>query len=254
LPSDKIDQVMKAYCSKCGGERNCSIAGHHAEGENRWEYSWHQDWYLLVCRGCDNIFAQSVSTNSEDIDHEQDENGEWTQSHAETIRTWPARSRQERPEWFSSVGLIGSNLATAPIVGALNELYSALDNNLNVLAGIGLRTTFDIVAEKLNVNPDLSFAAKLDHLVAAGLVSAGDKEHLAVLVDAGSASAHRGLRLPGEELDVLMRILEGFIFKAFVEPRRAQETAEKIARIRSAVPGRAARGASNGPAPALPEN
>lgn len=238
MVSSKIDTVIKAYCAACEGERNCEVAGHKSEGGDDDHYCWHRDWYLLACRGCDNIFAQSISTNSEDLSYDYG-NGEEIREHVETIRMWPPRSRRRTPDWYP-YGL-RPNLATLPITSAMRELYGALDNDLNVFAGIGLRTVFDVAAEKLGISSDLTFEEKLDALTKANLVTDADREHLAVLVDAGSASAHRGWKPDNAELDTLVEILEGFISKTFVEPHRAKQTADKIAKLKSNVPPRPKR-------------
>lgn len=56
--SDKgIGAIIKAYCGRCGGERNCEVKGVHdergEEGDGYFSLSWHTAWHLLVCRGCD---------------------------------------------------------------------------------------------------------------------------------------------------------------------------------------------------------
>ena len=74
----KVGLVLKTYCSNCQGDRNCEIKGHHVEmGEDGGGfYQWRTDWYLLSCRGCDHVFAQTVSTNSEDYYQDYDHKGE----------------------------------------------------------------------------------------------------------------------------------------------------------------------------------
>ncbi|KAA1182101.1 hypothetical protein FP026_08420 [Rhizobium tropici] len=184
----EIGKTLKAYCSECRGDRNCEIRGHYAERGDDYVYQWHCDWYLLTCRGCDHVFAQSVSTNSEDIDYDYDANGNLIGTHSETIRSWPAKSKRDRPEWFSQ-GVVETDLKdTVALNASLAELYGALDHDLKVLASIGMRTSFDIAAEILGIEPNKRFEQKVEELVQKGLIKESEKDHIDILVDAGSAS------------------------------------------------------------------
>jgi hypothetical protein len=115
-----------------------------------------------------------------------------------------------------------------------------------VLAAIGLRTSFDIAAELLSVDPDITFQAKLDYLLERKLIKGHDREHLDVLVNAGSASAHRGWKPTVEDLDALMDTLEAFIFDTFVAPARKKAAAERVARVKERVPRRERRQTGKG--------
>jgi hypothetical protein len=98
----------------------------------------------------------------------------------------------------------------------LSEVYVALDNDLKVLAAIGMRTTFDRASEILGVHPELSFKDKLKGLNDAGHIGDGEMTAISVLTDAGSAAAHRGWSPTNTELDTMMEILEGFINRNLV--------------------------------------
>lgn len=234
----RIGTKLKAYCSNCGGQRNCEIKGHHAErGEDAGgAYEWHTDWYLLVCCGCEHVFAQSVSTNSEEYFQDYDHNGDVFTVHEETIKSWPARAKRPRPEWFQH-GSVETNLKnTLALDASLSELYGALDHDLNVLAAIGVRTSFDIAAEILGVDPDKIFRNKLDEMVEKNLIKDSEREHLDILVDAGSASAHRGWKPSLGDLNTLMETLEAFIYSAFVLPAKREAAAAEMAKVRAKVP------------------
>lgn len=237
---NKIGTKLKAFCSNCRGHRNCDVAGHHAESGDDAEgrYEWHTDWYLLVCCGCEHIFAQSVSTDSESYYYEYDSSGEQQLIREETIKTWPAKFKRERPDWFGG-NSIATDIEDVWALGlALSELYGALDHDLKMLAAIGVRTSFDVAAEILGIDPSLPFQKKLDGMVDKKLIKESEREHLDVLVDAGGASAHRGWKPSVEDLDVLMDTLESFIYDTFVLPTRKKAAAAKIAKMKAKVPPR----------------
>lgn len=237
-PKHQLGEKIRAYCSSCEGERNCEIKGYYPErGSDADEhYHWSVDWFLLVCCGCDHAFAQTISSDSESYHHYYDRDGQEAIEAIESVNTWPARSKREVPEWFKH-GTIDTDLPdTGPLDASLKELYGALNNELRVLASIGIRTSFDITAGLLGIDPEKRFHQKLDDLVAQGHITAADKEHVEVLVDAGSASAHRGWRPKLDDLGVLMKALENFIYSSIVLPARKRTHDEELAKVKKRVP------------------
>jgi hypothetical protein len=98
----------------------------------------------------------------------------------------------------------------------LDEVYTALDNDLSVLATIGMRAVFDCASQLLGADANQSFAEKLKELVAGNKIGGEEKEILSTLADAGNAAAHRGWKPSTSEIDSLMRALENFLERAFV--------------------------------------
>jgi hypothetical protein len=228
--------VRRAECSQCSGQRNCEILTLYKEKGSDGNFDWSKTWYILKCQGCDNIFAQTVSTNSEELTNFYEENGDTGTEYIETIVYWPALLKRNRPEWMGEFGICGEN--TADLDAALIELYAALDNDLNILSAIGIRTSFDIASEMLGVRSDQSFRGKLEELVRKGHIGELGQARLEALVDAGSASAHRGWRPKAAELNVMMELLEHFIHRAFVAPVKDKQLDAKALEMRAKVPPR----------------
>ena len=116
----------------------------------------------------------------------------------------------------------------------LSETYTALNNDLRILAAIGARTAFDHSSEKLGVDASLPFNKKLDELLKLGKISSDERQTLEVLVEAGSAAAHRGWRPKPAEINTMMDLLEAFLHRAFV-------LGDGIKTLKAAVPPRQAR-------------
>ncbi|WP_028035027.1 DUF4145 domain-containing protein [Chelativorans sp. J32] len=236
--SSDVGSIRKAHCANCGGDRNCDVTGHYvARGDSEY-YQWRTDWYLLVCRGCEHVFVQTVSTNSEEYTQDYEGNAEYF----ETIETWPPISKRNRPEWLYPLG--GLSLPTEEghrLEEAIKEVYGALDAGLNTLAAIGVRTSFDIAAELIGVSSEKTFEEKLTTLVENGHIRDAERGHLALLIDAGSASAHRGWKSTFQDLGALMDILEGAIHEWFVAPVKRQIAAERVLEIKGKVPPRTPR-------------
>jgi Domain of unknown function (DUF4145) len=184
MPADTdltASKVLKVECASCGGKRNCNIRAEYANTfVEPFEYEIWTMWRILQCRGCEHVFVQFEETNSAVPEGERP-----------LIVYWPALSKRKRPEWERVLIRYGN---TKPLYSAMEELYGALNNDLHMLAAIGIRTSFDIAAQLLGIDPEQTFQKKLKELVAKGLIGALDEARLEVLVEAGNASAHRGWR------------------------------------------------------------
>lgn len=231
----------KAHCSQCGGIRNCDVRGKFNDSHDNEDISWCTQWLLLQCSGCEHVFVQTIYTNSEDYDQYYDHDGAAMMESIQYIEYWPALAKRKFPEWMNESGIIGLDRQNA-LNSTLLELYGALNNDLYMLAGIGIRTAFDKAAEQLGIDTEFSFEDKLAELVTRGHIGAVDKTRLEVLVDAGSASAHRGWKPTNQELNTIMDALEHFINDAFILPKRRSGLDERMQAIKKAVPPRPVRG------------
>jgi hypothetical protein len=228
------EMTVRAECARCGGTRNCKVQGRFRDnGEDADGYfQWWEDWRILQCLGCDYVFVQKVSSNSESYSH--DENGDIELD--EVASYWPALAKRKRPEWMSDAGIDASGVEK--LDEALVELYGALNNDLFILAAVGIRTSFDVASEILGVDPSVSFKTKLDGLVDKGHIGKADRSRIEVLVDAGSASAHRGWKPTPQDLVIMTEILEHFVHDAFIAPSRKARLDAKAAKMKATVPPR----------------
>ena len=235
-PPKKERKIRRATCSECGGERNCSIYGHRRVSETFEHVTGWTDWYLLQCRGCDYIFCQKVLGNSEDW-YFAGEPGDYSEiEHNETVSYFPSISSRKRPEWMSDYGI--DIPGATKLDDSLIELYQSLDAGLHRLAGIGVRTCFEVASVELGAEDHLSFEDKLKKLVGLGHISLSDKAHINLMIEAGNASAHRGWRPDAQQLDTLMDVLENIIYHAFILPARRKELDKKMKEMDEQVPKR----------------
>jgi hypothetical protein len=171
--------------------RNCDVKG---TARDHWSdvHVWgNTDWFLLQCRGCDNIFCHTVKTFSENYSYEWDEQAqEDTIVMDEDHAYWPAVSARKPPDWFASMTLGFAN--SDVLYEAMSEMYVALDNDLKRLSAAAIRTAFDISSEILGIDPNLTFAKKLNELVSTSRMNGVDRERLETLTEAGHVSIHRG--------------------------------------------------------------
>jgi len=190
--------------------------------------SWSEDEYpiygrdrywILECRGCERVFFGHGNMFSENTDHRIDPStGEWHEYRPEELTFYPRTLKRRKPVWF----IWKFHLENQEISKLLNELYQALDNDLPVLAAMASRIVFDAVSEKLNVDTELSFSEKIEALRSAQHITGREKDFLELLTDAGGAAAHRGWSPSDDELNTILEILEGFIHRALVLPKKVE--------------------------------
>lgn len=129
---------------------------------------------------------------------------------------YPTPTVRAKPAW-------SDHIQDEVLRDVLNELYSALNSGLNVLASVGARTLLDRTGYLLIGDPKGGFEGKLAALVECGFISAQEKETLDAVADAGNASAHRGYTPTSERLGYIIDIVENFLKRAFVLTPVAQQ-------------------------------
>lgn len=226
-------KVIQAHCPKCNGERAADIVAEHSESFSDDVFYADTMYRVLKCRGCSHVQFQTCSINSEDWDYDYDEAGQEIQAHRETIEYFPPIDKRPRPEHTRS------HKSYSPAMEELlDEAYSALKNDMPIVAAIALRTVFDAATEVLGIDTNLSFIEKLDQLVTNGKIDSQQREILDALTDAGSAAAHRGWKPTAQELDVMFTIMENFLYRAFVTSAEQKELAKRAAALRRRTPKR----------------
>ena len=138
--------------------------------------------------------------------------------------TFPIPEKQSsRPDWAWSLS------KRDPSLGAImDEIYRARDESGLILPAVGLRTAFDRVTEVLGIDPAMSFEEKIKTILAKGFVGETEAAALKVVVDAGSAAAHRGWMPAIEDFNKLLTALEHFIHRSVVSGKSALAVAASI--------------------------
>jgi hypothetical protein len=204
-------------CNDCGGQRNHAVRSsvYLSGGENELDEDGHLAPFdvveVLQCLGCDSVTIRRVVWRGGRYYTTQE--GEYV-GDGEEITYWPPRTVWSRPEWVRRLPP-----AIQPI---LNEVYTAFDAGAPILAAFGVRTVLDVLA--LEVVGDIgSFQQKLDALEARGWISRLDNDRLSIVIDAGSAAAHRAFRATPEALAHMMESTEHLLKARYVLDPAAKE-------------------------------
>ena len=224
------DKEYRAHCPKCDGERKCVIIG---QADKSWEWVEEKIGYgvtgevkhsLLECRGCEKVFYEQVSSNSEERDIWTDPiTGEEVGKPSIEVLTYPKPESRSKPAWLSKIASLDQQLFRI-----LDQMYTAYDNGGFILTAIGLRTALDRSTELLKIGPSKTFEQKLDDLTVEGHIGKKEKEVLGVMTDAGSAAAHRAWEPNPTEIRELLSVLETFLYRNFIVGDAVLKTALSI--------------------------
>ncbi len=229
VSSQPVPEKIRAECPSCGGMRNAYVRGKHATSSYDDDYgtSSEDTGMILECCGCGEIFFRRDFWFSEcEQIGQHPVTGELRREGGTKTTYWPPLVERKPPRWIDDI-----EMADVTLGNLLSEMYTALNNDLRVLAAIGARTAFDRSSELLGVNSNLPFNQKLDRLVTMGKISTDERATLEVLVDAGGAAAHRGWKPRAREVNTMMDVVEAFLHRAFI-------LGDGIKNLKAAVPPR----------------
>jgi hypothetical protein len=225
--------TVKGHCPKCGPDRNAEVKGEYVSGfEDDGFWATHKR-RILVCLGCEAAYFQIETTTSEDVEWQVDDSGISVPSFKPHFRHFPSPIKREQPQWaqnFEAEKLLAELgvSQTGDLWRLFDDVYDCLNADLRIPAAIAIRTTFDKATEFVGIDPSLSFAKKLDALLDRGRISEDEREILEILVDAGSAAAHRGWRPTADELETLTTLIESFLHRTFVILEAARKLKDGI--------------------------
>ncbi|MGH7058769.1 MAG: DUF4145 domain-containing protein [Stellaceae bacterium] len=250
MPDEGSRDILRGHCPECDADRNAEVLAEDiTEGTDGPSGVWFKSTYsILRCLGCDRRYIRRAELCSADWDSDFDPHtGETSITLNERVSYWPSvptpRTTHRRPDWllFDPLELFDP-LGQEPrfrfaseypeLATLLHELYAALDNNLQILSTIGIRTVFDCASQLLGCHPNQSLPEKLKELTAGNKISGEEKEILSTLTDAGSAAAHRGWKPTQADINSLMEALEHFLHRTFV-------LKHELRRVKKNIPPRA---------------
>lgn len=216
--------VIIGHCPNCRADRKSFVVANYDRRDDDdivWTFTVYR---ILECGGCEEVYFQKDQIFSEDEDyHENPVTGKTEPFIPHKISYWPSPSERVTPKWLPELLSINNDLFLL-----CNDIYVALNSDLPVLAAIGVRTVFDCASELLGIAPEKNFGEKIAELKDAGKIGADEKEILKTLTEAGSAAAHRGWRPDPQELDVMMNIIEAFLYRTFVLDAEAGRLKESV--------------------------
>jgi hypothetical protein len=220
---------IKSSCSTCGPKSNAKVVAHHKVYWSDGPVDSWETYQIVECFGCNSVsFRHSSWCSEEEQQSYNDETGEIERSYPENILYWPPQpdpSARQKPRYLEAhQGVLDENLRQLMV-----DLYTALDQKLNVLAAIGARAVFECSAASLGIGPNSrTFDDKLEALLINGQISSEDRKILATLTDCGNAAAHRGWRPTTNQVNTILDITENFVHRSFILGKEARQLQEVV--------------------------
>ena len=180
------------------------------------EYSY-QTFNVMECRDCKSVtlcIDARIHPGSGD-------------SYIEKTEYYPPRLTRERPSWLRKID--------PQLKKLLEEIYQALDCSLFCVASTGIRTVLDrMIVDKIG---DVGlFKNKVNTLEEKGIIDLEEKEMLLAVIDAGSASAHRGFNPTQKTIMQMTDIMERGLYRFYIESKEKASLLKKAAAIRKETP------------------
>ncbi len=205
---EHTDKTTKGHCPDCGPNRNAIVRGEHRQPWDEPETNLHgvNVSLILQCAGCDTVYFQRSESCSADYEE------------SPRITHWPLPEKRARPSWANWTK---SWLLDPVIADLLDEIYTALDNDLRVLATIGMRTALDRSMTLHDID-DGNFEDRLKEMARLGHITESQKTCMIPLKNAGNAAAHKCWKPDSAEIQVLMDIIESYLHHVFLLRKAAE--------------------------------
>ena len=210
-----LELEHKFACATCGRETYHQVLAGAKEFHSGTDVDWWGEYWIIQCKGCKTPSFCLRSTNTEDVDY--DEQGQGFLLH--TITLYPSRiAGRPQPAWLHEMPYSIRNI--------FGETHSALCNRQSILAGIGIRATVEAVCRHYGLNKG-NLESKIDGLTTAGKVTADGAAILHSLRFMGNNAAHETKMHTVAELGTAFEVIESIIFNALILPRRTAKLLKK---------------------------
>lgn len=201
-----MSRVIRSPCNLCGHETSHEVVSERTdsqEGPNGEAVDTRH--YVLSCRGCHDF---SLRTEVWYFDGMPSQDSEPT---CVSCEIQPPRLWRKPPPWLEDLKELDDDL-----FGLLKEVYSAANDAQLRLLSMGTRTALDHVMTVVLGGDFGSFEDKLSEMVSQGHLTNTQRESLETVIDAGSASSHRGFRPPLQLIQAMLMTMEGIVQNHYI--------------------------------------
>ena len=212
---DQSVENQKIVCKECCRETSHKIVtSYYEDGSqdcgNGNTFDWSSRNQIIQCLGCESVSFRVISSNSEDYDF--DENGF---SYYSTEKYYPARTE----------GLKGISVYLLPdsVQAIYQETILAIENEQNILAGIGIRALIETICkDKLAKGKNLY--EKIDDLKEQSILTKEGAETLHKLRILGNDAAHEVKSHNTDQLSLAIQIIEHMLEGTYIIPHKVSST------------------------------
>ncbi|TAK81423.1 MAG: DUF4145 domain-containing protein [Betaproteobacteria bacterium] len=185
------------------------MLAHEQIGSGRDEdYRWNEHHYFARCAGCDS-FTYAIESWSED---------DWNPHTGEMDSTWktyPRGATERQP-------MTDVDELPAKVQLIYSEVIGAMNAQLPVLAGIGLRAVIEAVCREQKISGG-NLQALIDGLATTGVLSKAQADILHGHRFLGNVAAHEVTSAPPRELVAALDIAENVLRTIYVLPKLSKQ-------------------------------
>lgn len=212
---ENIEESHKFTCKECSKETSHKIIATYTElGTEDCGGGHSVDWteknQIIQCLGCETVSFRVASTFSEDWDFDRDGNAYYN----ETVKYYPARSE--------GLKAINSYLLPENVQRIYEETVLAIENEQNILAGIGIRALVETICKDLNAEGDSLFQ-KIESLGAKSIITNEGISTLHKFRALGNNAAHEVKKHNKQQLSLAIQIIEHMLDGTYIIPHRVSE-------------------------------
>jgi hypothetical protein len=209
------------YCNSCERETtHLELANRRIEHVDRDEAKGDRNYQVLACRQCSHVTYRTLHWVHPGLGGD---------SYLEVKDVFPPPSFRPKPKWYPRLDERFRLI--------LDEVYLALDHGMFFVASTGTRTALDVLIVD-SIGDIGNFKEKIDDLVKRAILEPDLGELLRNVIDAGSASAHRGFKPDAEAMKTMMDITEQIFYRVCIEPQDRYQLKVKAEELQKQTPKR----------------
>lgn len=192
------ENILRTPCNLCGQEIEHDVIHTETASKETEGIEIPAKTEVLSCRGC-----KEVSVRQRIFEERVQEEGEEPRSQ---ITYAPPRLWHQPPKWLSDLEQYDPDLK-----GLLDEVYSATHDKQMRLLSMGVRSVLDRMMSLALGSGAKGFKEKLSSMIKEGHLTKKQADNMEIVIDAGSASTHRGFKPPRDLLEEMVIVMEGLV-------------------------------------------
>lgn len=213
---EQTDKKHKFICKDCSRVTTHKIIASYLErGEENCGHGHGVDWIkrdqIIQCLGCESVSFRSISTFSEDWDFDSEGNSYLN----ENVKFYPGRSE--------GIQKIESYILPEKVQSIYSETILAIENEQNILAGIGIRALVETICKDLNAQGS-NLYDKINSFEGLSILTKEGVETLHKLRVLGNDAAHEVKKHNKQQLSVAIGIIEHMLNGTYIIPAKVKET------------------------------
>jgi hypothetical protein len=200
---------MKLYCYKCKGAKNVNVLCKDSIGSDNDEgYQWSETYHLVKCQGCDGIFLAVSSWTEDSVDYSTGE--------SEVAWKFYPQGATHREE-------VDYDFELPPKINRIyKENISALNAQLPILAGIGIRALIEAICKDKKI-VGRSLEKLINGLATDGILAKSQADILHSHRFMGNEAAHEVTPPKPKELIAALDIAETILKTIYLLPKLSAE-------------------------------